>query len=102
VQACGVANINRVEDMLHLATWKQPTSSSITYELSPRRHCHHHQVATIIYLFSLRRLSHLLSSWYQISTVYLVSIHKSIPAIPLCFQSYPEKASKKLGLLVLP
>jgi hypothetical protein len=49
-----------------------------------------------------RRSGHPISSWYQSSTVYSVSIHKSIPTIRFCFQSYPEKAYKKLGFLVLP
>jgi hypothetical protein len=61
VKACGVANIYRVEDLLRLANGKQPTSSSATYELSPRRHHHHHQAATIIFTSSLRRSGHPLS-----------------------------------------
>jgi hypothetical protein len=61
VQACGVANIYRVEDRLHLATGKNPTSLSATYELSPCRHHHDHQAATIIYSCSLRRSGHPLS-----------------------------------------
>jgi hypothetical protein len=61
VQTCGVANIYRVEDLLNLVTGEQPTSSSATYELSPRRH-HHHQAATVIITCSLRRSGHPLSS----------------------------------------
>jgi hypothetical protein len=61
LQAYVVANIYRVEDLLHLAIGKQPTSSSATYELSPCRHHHHHQAATIIYLYPLRRSGHPLS-----------------------------------------
>jgi hypothetical protein len=77
VQACGVLNIYRVEDQLHLATGKQPTSSPATYKLSPCRH-HHHQAATIIYPCSLRRSGHPLSSWYQIPWFPRWAIHTSI------------------------
>jgi hypothetical protein len=67
VQACGVANIYRVEDLLHLATGKQPTSSLATYELSPRCHRHHHQAAIIIYPCSLRRSGHNLSQCAKVN-----------------------------------
>ena len=45
----------------------------------------HHHPST---LCSLRRLGHPISSWYQISTVYSVSIHKSIPVDLLFFVLY--------------
>ena len=45
---------------------------------------HHHRSI----LRSLRRSGHPLSSWYQISSVYSVSIHKSIPVNLLFFVLY--------------
>jgi hypothetical protein len=53
---------------------------------------HHHHVAH-------EKIGHPISSWYQISMVYSVSIHKSTPIIRFCFQSYPEKAYKKIRVL---
>jgi hypothetical protein len=32
------------------------------------------------------------------SNIFLVSIHKSIPQIHFCFQSYPEKATQKIRI----
>jgi hypothetical protein len=65
-------------------------------KLSPTiiRYHHHHRVAH-------EKIGRPHIILYQISTVYSVSIHKFIPAIRFCFQSYPEKAKKKnLGFLV--
>ena len=47
---------------------------------------------------SLRRSGHPLSSWYQISSVYSVSIHKSIPVDLLFFVLYRKSPTKILGL----
>ena len=55
---------------------------------------YHHHPST---LCSLRRSGHPLSSWYQSSSVYSVSIHKSIPVDLLFFVLY-RKAKKILGL----
>ena len=46
--------------------------------------CHHHPST----LCSLRRSGHPISSWYQTSSVYSVSIHTSIPVDLLFFVLY--------------
>jgi hypothetical protein len=75
--------------MLHWHQGSSEESSSVTPSY-PRQ-----SSAAIITMASLtRRSGHPISSWYQISTVYSVSIHKSIPAIRFCFLSYLEKAKK--------
>ena len=46
----------------------------------------------------LRRSGHPLSSWYQISSVSLVSIHISIHRFRFVFDPIQKKPKKKLGL----
>ena len=84
-QACGVANIRWVEELLH---WQQGSSRRVREHLASYLHIHHPSI-----IGSLRRSGNPLSSWYQFSSVYSVSIHKSIP-VDLLFFVLSRKSQK--------
>ena len=90
-QACGVANIHWVEELLH---WQQGSSRRVREHLASYLHIHHPSI-----IGSLRRSGNPLSSWYQISSVYSVSIHKSIPVDLLFFVLSRKSPTKRVGLV---
>ena len=87
-QACGVANIHWVEELLH---WQQGSSRRVREHLASYLHIHQPSI-----IGSLRRSGHPLSSWYQISSVASVRIHPIHPLDWFCFRPIQKKPYKNI------